>query len=100
MKKQNLRYINLIIYQNELIAKFLGYDNRTSAAIRIMCSEAKELFSNSIEFSKKLKYALDYLYNNDMIEYKIYNKYNFYRSLYHSKLNLFQIKKIKTNFFN
>ena len=92
---KDYRYIKLIAYQNELIARFLGYENKGSLLIRIMCSEASLFFSTSIHFSKKLKYALDYMYDNDQIAAEDYQKYEFFRTVYHSKLNLFQIKKIQ-----
>lgn len=92
---KDYRYIKLIAYQNELIARFLGYENKGSLLIRIMCSEAQQLFSTSIDFSKKLKYALDYMCDNNKLPLDTWHKYHFFRSVYHSKLNLFQIKKIQ-----
>ena len=91
----DLRYIELIKYQNSLIAEFLGYKNKENLLLNLMCKQAHEIYSTSIFFRFKLKYALDYCHNNNLVNHEICKNYLYFISIYDSKINLFHIKKIK-----
>ncbi|HQW84733.1 MAG TPA: hypothetical protein PK987_09740 [Ferruginibacter sp.] len=84
------RYLALIAYQNKIIGQCLSLENIGIDYFKAnLCAEAHHFFSSSVLFSAKLKYAIEWI---DKQEH--YNKYHFYRSMYHSRTALLAIKKI------